>query len=78
MDFFASIQDKVVLDVGCGSGILSLFAAAAGAKFVYGVDASEFADVAREIVKDNGMEEKVDKPSRAHHFQLFLMSKFVV
>lgn len=31
-------QDVVVIDIGCGSGILSLAAALAGAKFVYGID----------------------------------------
>jgi protein arginine N-methyltransferase 1 len=44
-------KDKVVLDVGCGSGILSLFAAKAGAKLVIAVDMSNIIDQAKVIVK---------------------------
>jgi type I protein arginine methyltransferase len=47
----ALFQDAVVLDVGCGTGILSLFAARAGAKRVIAVDASDIALKARKIVE---------------------------
>lgn len=49
-------RDAVVLDVGCGTGILSLFAAKSGAKHVYAVDASDIAEKAEQIVKENGLE----------------------
>lgn len=52
-------KDKVVLDVGCGTGILSLFAARAGAKHVYGVECSAIADQARQIIEDNGYSSKI-------------------
>lgn len=53
------IRDKIVLDVGCGTGILSLFAARAGAKHVYGIDASAIAEQAQKIVADNGFADRV-------------------
>jgi protein arginine N-methyltransferase 1 len=46
-------KDKVVLDVGCGTGILCMFAASAGASLVIGVDMSNIIDQAKQIVKDN-------------------------
>ncbi|KAI9314563.1 S-adenosyl-L-methionine-dependent methyltransferase [Dichotomocladium elegans] len=52
-------KDKIVLDVGCGTGILSMFAAKAGAKHVYGIDMSNIIHQAREIVKDNHLSDKV-------------------
>eukprot|EP00299_Pterocystis_sp_00344_P019919 c9840_g1_i1.p1 GENE.c9840_g1_i1~~c9840_g1_i1.p1 ORF type:complete len:551 (+),score=161.05 c9840_g1_i1:3-1655(+) len=52
-------EGKVVLDVGCGTGILSMFAARAGAKQVIGVDSSDIIDKAVEIVKANGLSDKV-------------------
>lgn len=47
-------QDKVVLDVGAGTCILSMFAAKAGARRVYAVEATDMADRARTIVASNG------------------------
>ncbi|KAI9737108.1 MAG: type I protein arginine N-methyltransferase Rmt1 [Cirrosporium novae-zelandiae] len=52
-------KDKVVLDVGCGTAILSMFAVRAGAKHVIGVDMSTIIDKAREIVETNGMTAKI-------------------
>ncbi|XP_010903482.2 protein arginine N-methyltransferase 3 [Esox lucius] len=49
-------KDKVVLDVGCGTGILSMFAARAGAKLVIGVDQSEIIYQSMDIVRSNQLE----------------------
>jgi len=51
-----NIRDKVVLDIGCGTGILSLFCAQVGAKHVYAIDCSEIAHYAKKIVAENGYE----------------------
>ena len=47
-------RDKIVLDIGCGTGILSLFCAKAGAKLVIAVDNSDIIKQAQEIVELNG------------------------
>ncbi|KAK6438674.1 Nuclear SAM-dependent mono-and asymmetric methyltransferase [Oleoguttula sp. CCFEE 5521] len=52
-------KDKVVLDVGCGTAILSMFAVKAGAKHVIGVDMSTIIVKAKEIVEVNGMSDKI-------------------
>jgi protein arginine N-methyltransferase 1 len=52
-------KNKVVLDVGCGTGILSLFAAQAGAKLVIGVDLSSIAEQAAQIVALNKLDDRV-------------------
>lgn len=46
-------KDKIVMDVGCGTGILSMFAAKAGAKKVYAIEYSDIACTAKKIISDN-------------------------
>jgi len=47
-------RGKVVCDLGCGTGILCLFAAQAGARKVYGIEASDMAENARILCEANG------------------------
>ena len=53
-------KDKVVIDVGAGTGILSLFAAQAGARKVYAVEASSMARKARSLVKKNSFDHIIE------------------
>ncbi|XP_042517270.1 probable histone-arginine methyltransferase CARM1 [Macadamia integrifolia] len=72
----ADFIGRVVVDVGAGSGILSLFAAQVGAKHVYAVEASEMAEYARRLIAGNpslaqritvikGKVEEVELPEKA-------------
>ncbi|MEL7036974.1 MAG: class I SAM-dependent methyltransferase [Cyanobacteria bacterium J06592_8] len=53
------IADKVVLDVGTGTGVLAVWAAKAGAKRVYAVDASNAAKLARRLVESSNVSDVV-------------------
>jgi protein arginine N-methyltransferase 1 len=70
----AVVQDKIVLDVGCGSGILSLFAARAGARLAIGVDmdlppgveeVARRSGVADRVLFLNGRVQEIDLPVEA-------------
>ena len=53
-------QGDVVLDIGAGSGVLSLFAILAGAEKVYAIEHGPMADIARDIAKRNGVGDRID------------------
>lgn len=59
MDNPEDFKDKIVMDIGAGTGILSIFAAKAGAKHVYAIEFAEIAIFAKEIIKQNGLEDKI-------------------
>eukprot|EP00697_Spironema_sp_BW2_P005201 gnl/Spiro4/16999_TR9167_c0_g1_i1.p1 gnl/Spiro4/16999_TR9167_c0_g1~~gnl/Spiro4/16999_TR9167_c0_g1_i1.p1 ORF type:complete len:351 (-),score=30.40 gnl/Spiro4/16999_TR9167_c0_g1_i1:9-1061(-) len=60
IEHYASrIRGAVVLDVGCGTGVLSIFCARVGARKVYAVDASGIATFAQRIVDANGFSDVI-------------------
>jgi histone-arginine methyltransferase CARM1 len=56
----SDFEGKVVLDVGTGTGILSLFAAQAGARKVYAVEGSDTAKHAKHLVEHNRLGDRVE------------------
>lgn len=55
----AVLEGKVVLDVGAGTGVLSVLCAQAGARKVYAVEASSIAEQAEKIIQQNRVEDRV-------------------
>jgi protein arginine N-methyltransferase 1 len=52
-------KDKIVLDVGCGTGVLSMFAAKHGAKKVYAVEATVVAQIAELLIQANNLDDRI-------------------
>ncbi|XP_061571777.1 histone-arginine methyltransferase CARM1-like [Cololabis saira] len=59
LDNEPDFRDKVVLDVCCGSGILSFFSVQAGASRVYAVESSPMARHAQVLVQSNRLSEQI-------------------
>jgi len=53
-------NNDIVLDIGCGTGILSFFAAKKGCKKIYAVDTSAIIDSAIEIAKQNDLTRHIE------------------
>jgi len=56
----AQFKDKVVLDVGTGSGVLAIWAAKAGAKKVYAIEATNMTVHAKKLCENNGVGDIVE------------------
>lgn len=53
-------KPKSVLDIGTGTGLLSMFAVQSGAKKVFACDSSlTMCDISEKVIKSNGMEKKI-------------------
>ncbi|CAG4997579.1 unnamed protein product [Parnassius apollo] len=54
-----TFKDKIVLDLGCGTGILSMFCATAESRIVYALDQSEVIYHAMDIIRENNFTNKI-------------------
>ncbi|CAD5118988.1 DgyrCDS7650 [Dimorphilus gyrociliatus] len=66
-----TLADKLILDVGSGTGILSMFCAKAGAKKVYAVEMSDIYYESLDIIRENKLEDKIHQiKGRLENIQL--------
>jgi predicted RNA methylase len=52
-------KEKIVLDLGSGTGILSMFAVKAGAKHVYAVEKANVWKFSKKIIEENNMQDRI-------------------
>jgi predicted RNA methylase len=54
------VSRRVVIDVGAGTGILSIYAVEAGAKHVYAIEASNIVKVCRDRIHSRGLQNQIE------------------
>ncbi|XP_075212327.1 arginine methyltransferase 3 [Lycorma delicatula] len=54
------VTGKNVMDLGCGTGILSMFAATAGANKIIAIDQSDIVYQAIDIIRENGLDQRIN------------------
>ena len=63
-------QNKIVLDIGSATGILSIFACFVAAEYVYAIEYADIADYSKEIIKKNNLENKIVFKEKVENVEL--------
>jgi predicted RNA methylase len=53
------VEGRTVLDLGCGTGIMAMFAARAGARHVYAIEETSILEVAQALARANGLDNRI-------------------